>query len=214
MKQPPISLHRRAVLRRAGELLVAAPLPAWLAACSSPPRTDHHLLRDAGPAPAPVAGARVDRVLLLSSAPAPTLYETERMVFSADGSSRSYFQLGFWSDRPARRVTLLAQERLERTQAFRDVALASSGLRGELLLTLRLEALYLDDAAQPAQAQVSLSAELLDWRQRRPLGRERFERAQAAATRDAAGFAAAASQALGALLDDLARWTIGAARPA
>jgi ABC-type uncharacterized transport system auxiliary subunit len=188
-------------------MLAATPLPAWLAGCGSTPRTDYHALLDAGAPAAPAGTARIDKVLLVAAAPAPTLYDTERMVFSADGAGRSYFQLGFWTDRPGRRIALLAQEHLARTQGFRDVALASSGLRGDLMLTLRLDALYLDDAAQPAQARLTLGAELIDWRNRRPLGRQRFEQAQPAVTRDAAGFAAASSRALGALLADIAAWT-------
>ncbi len=83
---------------------------------------------------------------------------------------------------------------------------STSGVRGALLLTLRLDELYLDDAAQPAQAHVAFSVDLLDWAQRSLIARRQFSRSQAASTRNAAGFAQAAAQAIGVLLDEVQAW--------
>ncbi|MBN8511113.1 MAG: membrane integrity-associated transporter subunit PqiC [Burkholderiales bacterium] len=205
-QRPPDAGTRRQALRRlVGACGTAGPLTVLLGACAGPPRTDYHLLRDPGPAPAPAA-VRSDKVLLLASGSPASLYDTERMVFSVDGSSRSYFQFGYWAERPQRRLLQLAEERLVATGAFRDVALSTAGIRGELLLTLRLESLYLDDAAEPGQARLAFAAELVDWRARRLLGRRRFAREAEVRDHDAAAFAAAASGALGELLGELAAW--------
>jgi ABC-type uncharacterized transport system auxiliary subunit len=209
---PPAAPTRRQAL---GRLLgtacgAAVPLPALLAGCAGPPRTDYHLLRDPGPAPA-AAAVRSDKVLLLASGSPASLYDTERMVFSVDGSSRSYFQFGYWAERPQRRLLQLAEERLVAAGAFRDVALSTAGIRGELLLTLRLESLYLDDATEPGRARLAFAAELVDWRARRLLGRRRFARDADVGDHDAAAFAAAASEALGVLLGELADWVAPAA---
>lgn len=211
MTPPAAAPGRRRVLRGAlGACAAGAAGSLPLAGCGGAPRTDYHLLRDAAPAP-PQAPARVDQVLLVAPGTPASLYDTERMVFSADGSSRSYFQFGFWAERPQRRLLLLAEERLVRAQAFREVALSTSGIRGSLLLTLRLESLYADDAADPAQARLAFGAELIDWTDRRLIARRSFERATPMPRHDAAAFAEAASVSMGVLLGELTDWAVASA---
>lgn len=210
----PATPGRRRLLRGAlGACAASAAGSLPLAGCGGAPRTDYHLLRDAAPA-SPPAPARVDEVLLIAPGTPASLYDTERMVFSADGSSRSYFQFGFWSERPQRRLLLLAEDRLAHARAFREVALSTSGVRGGLLLTLRLESLYADDAADPAQARLAFGAELVDWTERRLVARRSFERAAPMPRRDAAGFADAASVAMGELLGELTGWAVASASAA
>jgi cholesterol transport system auxiliary component len=214
----PLDAPRRRLLRRTLRWLPLAgmtPLLSSLQACSldPAPRIDYHALRDLGgiDTKASASPARIDKVLLLSASAAPTFYDTDRMVFSADGKSRSYFQYGFWTAAPTRRLLTLAEQRLAQAGAFRTVALSTSGVRGDLLLNLRLDELYLDDAANPAQARLSFTADLVDWRQRSLLARRTFSRSQAAPTRDASGLAQAASQATTALLDALVAWAVTSA---
>lgn len=196
----------------------AAPLGALLGGCAGPPRTDYHLWFDGAASPASPASTaaapaapRIDQVLLIAGGTAAALYDTDRMVFSADGASRSYFQYGFWAERPQRRLVALAEAHLARADAFRAVALSTSGIRGGLLLTLRLDALYVDNAADPALARLAFSADLVDWRDRRLIARRSFDRSEPMARHDASAFAAAASRAVGALLADLNEWAIGVA---
>jgi len=144
--------------------------------------------------------------LLLDLAASPTLYDSDHMVFSADGISRSYFQFAQWSERPARSLLRLSESRLAAAGKFSSVASSSSGLRGDLLLTLRLDELYLDDTRRPGRVQLSFTATLLDWRQRRLIARRSFSGTQDAVTQDAAGLAGAASVVLGALLGELVDW--------
>ena len=190
-------------------LSAGAPLLGFLAACAlnDAPRRDFHLLRDAGAgAAAPAKAPAIERTLLLDLAASPTLYDSDHMVFSADGISRSYFQFAQWSERPARSLLRLTESRLSAAGPFSSVALSSSGLRGDLLLTLRLDELYLDDARRPGRVRLSFTATLLDWRQRRLIARRSFSGTQDAVTQDAAGLAGAASMVLGALLGELVDW--------
>jgi ABC-type uncharacterized transport system auxiliary subunit len=220
----PVDTTRRRLLQRTLRrlpLIGVAPLISGLQACglNPAPRIDYHALRDLGvPGNTTPAGttARIDKVLLLSSSAAPTFYDTDRMVFSVDGKTRSYFQYGFWTESAPRTLLALAEKRLARAGAYRTVALSTSGVRGDLLLTLRLDELYLDNAANPAQARLSFTADLVDWRQRSLLARRSFSRSQAVATPNASGLALAASQAATALLDELVAWagTSGAGLPA
>lgn len=203
--------------RRALALAGLAGAPAWLVGCSLPgaPRQEFHLLRDAGTGGASGTGTpprpRIDKVLLVAAHAPAALYGGDRMVYSADGHSRSYFQFGFWGERPAQTLQALAISRLAQAQRFSEVASSTAGVRGDLLLTLRLDELYLDASAEPGQVRLIVGVELVDWRQRSLLARGRFERSRAAPTHDAAGFAAAASAALGSLLDELIVWVATAA---
>ncbi len=197
--------------RRRGLLGLGA--SALIAGCGfgNAPRMDFHLLRDGdASAPAP-AGPVLDKVLLISSGAMPGLYDSDRMVFSADGRSRSYFQFGYWSERPAQSLQVLSEARLVRSKRFRDVAASTSGVRGDLLLSLRLDELYLDAAREPGVVKVIVSAELIDWRSRQLLARRQFVQAASVPKGDAGGLAGAASQAVGVMLGELVAWAVASA---
>jgi len=205
----PVDLSRRRLLLGLGG---GAPA-ALLAGCSfgNAPRRDFHLLRDAHDQASAPPGPAIDKVLLVSASAMPGLYDSDRMVFSADGRSRSYFQFGNWSERPAQSLQVLAETRLQRSKRFRDVAASTSGLRGDLLLSLRLDELYLDTSVEPGQVKLIVTAELIDWRSRQMLARRSFAQAAPVSKRDAGGLAEAAGQAVGVMLGDMAAWTAASA---
>jgi cholesterol transport system auxiliary component len=207
--------------RRRGALgaLLALPL-ATLAGClgfevNSAPRFQFFVLEDldANAAPLPVASP-ADRVLLLSMGQSQALYDSDRMVFSPDGISRAFFQFANWSERPARRLVALLERRLERSGAFRSVALSTAGVRGDLLLSVRLDELYVDDAPRPPVVRVAVLAEMVDWRTRTMLSRRGFVQEVHAATADAQGAAQASSLAMTRLLHELTAWAAETANAA
>jgi ABC-type uncharacterized transport system auxiliary subunit len=192
-------------------LLLGGAASGLFAACSldKAPRTDYYTLRDLDIDTPPVPAAqRVPQVLLLASGVAPALYDTDRLVYSADGMSRSNFQYAYWSDRPSRMLLGLAEQRLAASMGFRAVMLSTAGVRGDRLLTLRLDELYLDDSVSPGQMRLVFSAELIDWSQRQLLARRMFSHSVPVATRDAPGAALSASRALTALLGELQAWAL------
>jgi len=192
-------------------LLAAAPWTVAGCALGSSSRRDFYLLRDAH-APSPARpGPGIDKVLLIATGAMPGLYDSDRMVFSADGRSRSYFQFGYWSERPAQSLLWLAEARLVRAQRFRTVASSTSGVRGDLLLSLRLEELYLDASLDPGQVWLAVAAELVDWRERKLVARRSFRQSVEVSPRDAPDLALAGSQAVGALLDELVAWVVASA---
>jgi ABC-type uncharacterized transport system auxiliary subunit len=205
----PVELSRRRLLVGLGG---AAPA-VLLASCGlgNAPRRDFHLLRDADSQASAPAGPGIDKVLLVSAGAMPGLYDSDRMVFSADGRSRSYFQFGNWSERPAQSLLLLAETRLARSKRFREVASSTSGVRGDLLLSLRLDELYLDTSTDPGQVKLIVTAELVDWRSRQLLARRGFAQAAAVTNADASGLADAASQSVGVVLGELVAWAVASA---
>jgi ABC-type uncharacterized transport system auxiliary subunit len=219
MRQNMTAMTRRACLRQTLArlpLLGAAPLAGLLTGCGlgAGARVDFHVLRDPGSAITGAPAPRIDQVLLLSAGAMPGLYDSDRMVFSADGQSRSYFQFGYWSERPAQALQVLAEARLARTQRFREVVLSTSGVRGDLLLTLRLDELYLDASVDPGLVRLVLSAELVDWRSRKLLGRRVFRQSAAAKPSDAGGVAQAASVAVAVMLGELVDFAAASAAAA
>ncbi|MBN8494315.1 MAG: membrane integrity-associated transporter subunit PqiC [Burkholderiales bacterium] len=209
MRRPAPDALRRRLLRPLPLLGVAG----LLGACSlgNAPRSDFYLLRDAAGPGAAAGGERIDRVLMVSAMAPPGLYDSDRMVFSADGLSRSYFQFGYWSERPAQSLQTLAEARLATAGRFRQVVSSTSGVRGDLLLSLRLDELYLDASQPPGIVWLGVSAELIDWRDRRLLGRRQLRQSAPMLRAGAPGLAEAAGQAMGVLLATLAEWSAATA---
>jgi ABC-type uncharacterized transport system auxiliary subunit len=222
-----MTMHRRDLLRRL-PALGALPL-LGLAGCGSldnkAPRFDFFVIEDlraGAPAAAPPASPtsppstarpRIDRTLLLTTGATQALYDSDRMVYTRDGEGRAYYQYSNWSERPARRILTLVEARLAREGAFRSVASTVSGVRGDLVLSLRLDALLHDDSIQPGVVKLSMTADLLDWRTRRLAGRQEFEQSAPVPVREARGAARAANVAVTALLDALSAWIETSAAP-
>ncbi len=201
---------RRAMLRA----LPAASLTA-LGGCgtltSSAPRFEYFIIEDVRGAPVTAPVARLDRTLLLTGGTTQALYDSDRIVFTRDGAGRAYYQYSNWSERPARRILALAEMRLSDSGRFRAVAQTVAGVRGDLVLSLRLDELIHDDAATPGTVRVAVTCDLIDWRSRTLLARRSFEQSAPTPTRDSRGAARAASVAVGALLDELTAWVVTSA---
>jgi cholesterol transport system auxiliary component len=190
---------------------LAALSAAALAGCSTlsneAPRFEFFVIEDLGPVAEPSsAPPRIARSLLLTAGPAQALYESDRIVFTRDGAGRAYYQYSNWSERPARRILALAEARLSRGGGFRSVTQTLAGVRGDILLSLRLDELIHDDAASPGAVRAAVTAEVVDWRTRTLVARRTFVQRAPVPTRDVRGAAAAANVAITALLDELAPW--------
>jgi hypothetical protein len=94
------------------------------------------------------------------------LYDSDRIVFTRDGDGRAYYQYSNWSERPARRILTLTETRLARGGSFKAVAQTLAGVRGDLVMSLRLDELIHDVSRPPGTVRTTLTAELVDWRTR------------------------------------------------
>lgn len=212
----PSGARSRRALLRAGASWAALPLGS-LAGCgaltSTAPRFDFYVIEDLRSAPPAVGSGsastppRVDRTLLLTHGGTQALFDSDRIVFTRDGASRAYYQYSNWSERPGRRIVSLAEARLAQVGGFRAVAQTVAGVRGDQVLSLRLDELMHDDSVSPGVLKLTLTAELLDWRSRTIAARRMFSHSASVRSRDAKGAARAANVAVTALLDELATWT-------
>lgn len=197
---------------------VALTLPALLAGCVSlpdvPPR-DYYVLEDRAKPGVAKPGAGTGRVLLVHPAAASPFYDTQSLAFSRAPGQRAYYQFAGWTERPARRLTELVTVRIEARGGFRSVASSTAGVKGEVLLNLRLEEFYHDAGTKPGAARIEVSAELIDIAGRTVLARRRFAQSAPVAEASAREAVAALNQATSALLDELSAWIDSAmARPA
>jgi len=197
---------------------IAAAACMFLGGClptgSSLPPQQYYVLNDLAK---PASGQRTPqsgRTLLINPTVTSAFYDTQSLVFSRAAGQRSYYQFAGWTERPGRRVFELLTRRLETRGAFASVASTTSGVKGDVVLSTRLEELYQDASASPGRVQVELTAELVDFTERTIIGRRRFSQSVATSGENAAGAVAAFNQAVTALLDEVAAWAeTAAARP-
>ena len=150
---------------------------------------------------------RAARPATLYVAPTSTaaFYDTQDIVFSRAPGTRAYYQFNGWTEPPGSSIHAALLARLERSGAFREVAVPRGGASG-LVLRTHLEEIYHDAGAAPGSVRVALSAELADATRNGFVARRSFSRSAPAPSYDAQGAAKALGEALGALLDELVAW--------
>jgi cholesterol transport system auxiliary component len=193
-------------MKSIGVLLLAAAL----AGCAGlrPTQAHRYFVLDAPASEQPAAPATPshDTVLLVAPTSVATFYDTQDMAFSRTAGELSYYQYSSWSEPPGRRLTALLATTIERRGDFRVVAIAGSGIRGQVMLTTHLEEIYHEASALPGTARVTLVAELVDLRHRTLIARRTFSASAPLTSGDAAGAATACGRALGELLGEVAAW--------
>jgi cholesterol transport system auxiliary component len=185
-------------------------LAAALAGCAGlrPTEAHRYFVLDAPAVEQPQAPPTPahDAVLLVAPTSVSTFYDTQGMAFSRTSGQLAYYQYSSWSEPPGRRLTTLLATTIERRGDYRVVAVAGSGIRGQLLLTTHLEEIYHEASALPGTARVTLTAELVDLRHRALIARRTFSASAPLTSGDAAGAATACGQALGDVLSQVAAW--------
>ena len=182
---------------------------ALLAGCMSfqevPPR-EYYVLDDLAKAGASRPAASAGRVLLVNPASASPFYDTQNLVFSRASGQRAYYQFAGWTERPGRRLSELLMRRLEARGSFKSVAATTAGIKGNFVLSIRLEEFYHDTGANPGSVRIEVSAELVDYAGRTIVAQRRFAQSAPAAGENAQAAVSAFNQATTALLDELSAW--------
>jgi cholesterol transport system auxiliary component len=197
---------------------MSRPLRAWVAslfalfaaACvtiaSGPGAQRYFVLQDTGSAVPERPAPDIALSLVVTGSATAAFYDAENLVFSRATGQRAYYQLAAWTERPARRIADIVRQRLRDRGRIATVAAPTSGVRADVVLEVAVEDFYHDAAASPSLARVILVCEIVDWRTRALLGRQRFAAVAALETEDAAGAAAALSRATAQAVDALAPW--------
>ena len=189
-------------------VMVLAVAVSMLAGCVSlgPQEPQRFYVLEAPSTKTGAAATRRNATLLLTPTTASGFYETQEIVYSRSPGTRAYYQRHAWTERPGLRVTELLLTRLDHAASFREVAMALSGVRGELVLDTHLTEFYHDATQAPGDVRVTLVAELSDPIGRKLLARRTFTRAAPVTTYDAPGAVDAFGRATALLLDEVAAW--------
>jgi cholesterol transport system auxiliary component len=205
---PIRAVHERICVRKLALVLLCG-LGTGLAGCMSfqdvPPR-EYYVLDDLAKAGASRPAAPAGRVLLVNPASASPFYDTQNLVFSRSPGQRAYYQFAGWTERPGRRLSELLMRRLEARGGFKSVAVTTAGIKGDFVLSIRLEEFYHDTGANPGSVRIEVSAELVDYAGRTIVARRRFAQSVPAAGENAQAAVSAFNQATTALLDELSAW--------
>ena len=95
---------------------------------------------------------------------------------------------------------------LTRAHLFRSVASPGPGVRGEWLLSVRLDEIYHDAHSAPGLARLAMTVELIDLKDRSVVARRTLTASIDAPSHDAAGAVTALREALVVAVDELVDW--------
>jgi ABC-type uncharacterized transport system auxiliary subunit len=150
------------------------------------------------------AGASVR--LAIQQAGGDPMADSIALVYSRRPGERALYQFASWSERPSRRMTQLAQQRLQARGRFAAVTQLGQPVASDWLLTLALDTLVHDVSATPGRAQIVLRAELIRRADRTRVAQRSFSAAPPVAEAAAPAAVAAFAVAVADVLDPLAAW--------
>lgn len=210
---PIRAVHECIPVRKLARVLVCG-LATGLAGCMSfpdvPPR-EYYVLEDLAKAGASRSAVPAGRVLLVSMATASPFYDTQNLVFSRSPGQRAYYQFAGWTERPGRRLTDLLVRRLDARGSFKSVATTTAGIKGDFVLSTRLEEFYHDSGANPGSVRIEVSAELVDYAARTIVAQRRFAQSAPVAGENAQAAVGSFNRAATTLIDEISVWLEGVA---
>jgi cholesterol transport system auxiliary component len=191
--------------RSAVALLVITAAGCLSPRAESPPTHTYQLslgAEHADPRPADLKGP----VLLVSPLQAEPGFETPWMVYVRRPYELEHYAVNQWADTPARMITALMVQKLDRTGIWRAVVPLPSSVRGDYRFDAHGVALRQEFLQQPSRVRVTVHAQLVDVKESRVVGARTFEAMENAPSEDAYGGVVAANRAVADLLDRVAAW--------
>lgn len=192
-------------------LSLVAALTILLGGCSvlpPPPAPDNVYLLEAGVLPADSGTvARRDVVLAISQPRARAGYDTARMIWVSQAHRLDVYSRNRWADTPARMLTPLLVQALERSGAFGAVVPSPSGVAAGLRLDTELIRLQQDFTVKPSIVRFTLGAQLIDIAAQRVIATAEFDETEPCESEDAYGGVRAANRALARLLGRMAAFS-------
>lgn len=173
---------------------------------SDTPAMTYYLLADARPASTEKPAAAGSPSLAIQGLSSDPLADSTTLVFSRRPGERSMYQFAFWTERPSRRLAQLAGSRLQAGGQFASVTQLGQPVSAEWLLTLSLDTLVHDVSASPGRAELVLTAELIQRRDRIRVARRVFSASAPVATAAAPAAVTAFGVATADVLDELTAW--------
>jgi len=166
----------------------------------------YFVLTNVGNAEANQTVLKRSKRLVIREAVAPYFYDSQRIVFSKDPSTRGYYQFAYWADAPAKRLTSLLLDEFEKVNLFETVTTQQSATTGDLQLNPEIIDFYHDIENRPGQVVVTIRIELVDFHSRTILASKVFSERVESKQYRAEGAVAAFNIALGRVLTEIIVW--------
>ena len=149
--------------------------------------------------------------LLVRDAEANRFINSNKIIFTDNPSTRSYYQLARWVEPPPGRFTLLLLERLQKSGVFSAVSRLGSSVLGDLQLNVEIIEFYHDTSDTPGKALIKMDATLLKLPQRTTIEQRQFTEATELKHYDAEGAVNAFSKSATKILDQMVPWLASSA---
>lgn len=190
-------------MRLAPVLFATATLLSACALKLPQPESANTFLLDGLPASTAAVPARSDLTLTVAPTRARPGFDTPAMVYTRRANELESFAKNRWADTPARMLSPLIAQALERSGNFRAVMHARAGAAAELQLDTELVRLQQDFTQRPSRVELALHAQLVDLRSRQVIAAHEFDVVEDAPSDDPYGGVTAANRALSRLLGEL-----------
>jgi len=129
--------------------------------------------------------------------------DSQRIIYLRQAHAFEYFANSEWAEHPARMLTPMIVETLERGGAFSAVVATPNSATGDLRLDTELLRLQHDFTTQPSRVRLTLRAYLVDNTTRQVKAWQEFDTTAAAGSEDAYGGVVAANSVVQSVLKDL-----------
>lgn len=144
--------------------------------------------------------------LIVGEAGSNPFYNSTQIAYSRSDIARAYYQFSSWTERPAKRISVLLEQALVSKARFAAVADQSAGVVGDMELNFFLEELYHDAAGKPQFGRILVRVDLVDRKRRTMIARQRFAAKAPVQFPDAANAVRAMAQATVNVVDEISDW--------
>ncbi len=151
-----------------------------------------------------------EKVLLVSLPKAQSGYATRSIIYTKTPLTLSNYSKSEWADTPAKMLTPLIVNAMEKSGLFRAVLTAPGQAMGDLRLETDIIRLQHEFFTQPSRVRFSLRAKLFDAKTREVLATKLFEASEPAPSENAYGGVQAANRALKRVLEEMIIFVIDA----
>lgn len=152
----------------------------------------------------PAATEPGELTLLVNTPNAQPGFSSPRMVFIKRPHEIDYFSQSQWVDSPARMLTPLLIEALERSAKYRAVVQMRSAAMADIRLDTEIVRMQQEFLALPSQIRLSVRAQLIDLHEKRVLASREFDITETAPSDDPYGGVIAMNRAVKKMLLQIA----------
>jgi len=145
-----------------------------------------------------------EQTMLVATPEARPGYDSRRMVYTKRPHELEYFTQNQWVDSPARMLTPLLMQALEKSGKYRAVVSSRSLVAADLKLETEIIRLQHEFTTRPSQIHLTVRAQLTDIQGKRVLASREFNIVEPSTSEDPYGGVLATNRAVKTLLQQLA----------